>query len=232
MSATVPPSAEPARERRARRVIAALLVISALGFAAALVTYLKYAALWLRPPPRLPPCVLAARRGLVREEPVMGSIPHMTPEGNTVYLRPNEDRAVGCLGRMSSPVASALAGAFAEIEPAARMRALTAVMKNHVPRDPSADREALAAWMLVSGAMRALPETPETTATRDEIDQMNACRFAMRSTCSTRPPVPLLVWAAGVPSSFGLLFGAGVGVRALVHLVRERRRRKRAEATA
>ena len=102
-----------------------------------------------------------------------------------------------------------------------------AVMKD-VPRDPSADQDALAAWMIASAAMRALPETPETTAAKDEIDEMNACRFAMRSTCPTRPPIPNVVWAAGVPSSLGLLFGAGLGVRALVRRVRERRKRKSA----
>ncbi|MDI1482072.1 hypothetical protein [Polyangium sp. y55x31] len=228
MSATDSTSAEPARGRRARVVIAALLVISALGFAAALVSYRNYAAVWLRPPPRLPPCVLTARRLLSRDEPVTGSIPHVTPDGNTVYLRPAEDRAVSCLGRMSSKVASAYAAAFAELEPTARARALAAALKNQVPQDASADREALASWLLASAAMRALPETPETTAARDEIDQMNACRFAMRSTCPTRPPIPIVVWAAGVPSSLGLLFGAGVGVRALVRFVRERRRRRKA----
>ncbi|MDC3958625.1 hypothetical protein [Polyangium jinanense] len=227
MSATDSSSAEPARGRRTRIVVAALLVISALGLAAALVSYRQYAAVWLRPPPRLPPCVPGARRMLMHEEPVTGSIPHVTPEGSTVYLRPSEDRALSCLGRVSSKVASAYAGAFAEIEPTARARALAAVMKN-LPQDASADREALAAWMLSSAAMRALPETPETTAARDEIDQMNACRFAMRSTCPTRPSIPIVVWAAGVPSSLGLLFGAGLGVRALVRLVRARRRRKAA----
>ncbi|MDI3286167.1 hypothetical protein [Polyangium sp. 15x6] len=232
MSATDSSSAEPARGRRARIVIAAILVISALGFAAALVSYLQYASVWLRPPPRLPPCVVSARRMLSREEPVTGSIPHLTPDGSTVYLRPSEDRALSCLGRMSSKVASSFAAAFAELEPTARARAIAAAIKDHVPRDASADREALAAWMLASAAMRALPETPEITAAREEIDQLNACRFAMRSTCPTRPPIPIVVWAAGVPSSLGLLFGAGLGVRALVRAlarrVRERRRRKAA----
>ncbi|MDC0741044.1 hypothetical protein [Polyangium mundeleinium] len=228
MSASESPSAEPARGRRARHVTAALLVLSALGLAAAIVSYLQYAAVWLRKPPRLPPCVLSARRGLTREEPVMGSIPHMTSEGSTVYLRPAEDRAVVCLGRISTPVASAFASAFAEIEPAARARALAAAMKNHVPREASADQEAAAAWLIASGALRALPETPETTAAREEVDGANACRFVLRSTCPTRPPIPIVVWAAGVPSSLGLLFGAGLGVRAAVRLVRERRRRKAA----
>ncbi|MDI1432123.1 hypothetical protein [Polyangium sorediatum] len=228
MSATDSPSAEPARGRRARHVIAALLVLSALGLAGAIVSYFQYAAVWLRKPPRLQPCVLSARRALTREEPVMGSIPHLTQEGSTVYLRPAEDRAVVCLGRISTSVASAFAAAFVEIEPAARARALAVAMKDHVPREASADQVAASAWLIASGAMRALPETPETTAAREEIDGMNACRFVLRSTCPTRPPIPIVVWAAGVPSSLGLLFGAGLGVRAVVRTVRARRRRKAA----
>ncbi|MRG96930.1 hypothetical protein [Polyangium spumosum] len=228
MSATVPPSAEAARGRGARLRVAALLVISALGLGVALVSYFRYAAVWLRQPPRLDACAHVARRSLLQEEPVTGTIPHMTLEGSIVYLRPSEDRAVGCLGRMSSSLASAFAAAFAELEPAARARALATAMKDHVPQDPSADREAISAWVIASAAMRALPETPETTAARDEINQRNACRFRLRSTCPTRPPIPIVVWAAGVPSSLGLLFGAGLGVRALVRLVQRRRRRKAA----
>ncbi len=230
MSATVPASAEPTRGRRARLGLLALLVISALGFGAALVSYLRYADVWMRPPPRLPQCVLSARRILMHEEPVTGSIPHLTPEGNTVYLRPAEDRAVRCLARSSSTVASAFAAAFAEVLPVPRAQALSAALRDRVPRDPSADRDALSAWMLASAAMRAIPETPETTAARKEMDELNACRFAMRSKCPTRPPIPLVVWIAGVPSSLGLLFGAGLGVRALVHalvrVVRARRLRR------
>jgi len=232
MSASVPRSAEPARGRRARLVVITIVVISALGFAAALVSYMRYAAVWRRSPPPLDRCVPTARRALMQEELVMGSIPYLTPEGNTVYLRPNEDRAVRCLGRVSGSVASAFAGAFAELEPVTRSRALVTAMKDHVPRDPAADREALSAWMIAAAAIRALPETPETTAARQEVDQMNACRFVMRTPCPTRPPIPIVVWAAGVPSSLGLLFGAGAGVRALVGLVREWRRRKAKQAKA
>lgn len=226
MSATVPPAEGLETGRPARVRALALVGISALGLVVALVSYLKYAEVWLRPPPQLHPCVMSARRGLMREEPVMGSIPHLTREGNTVYLRPSEDRAVSCLGRMSSSVAAAFAAAFAELEPVARSRALAAAMRDHVPQDPAADREAIAAWMIASAALRALPESPETTAAQKEMDQRNACRFALRSPCPTRPPIPIVVWAAGIPSSLGLLFGAGLGARALVRVVRERRRRK------
>jgi len=213
--------------------LAAVIAVSAVGFAIALVSYLRYASVWLRSPPRLDRCVMASRRLLMREEPVTGSVPQPMPDGAMVYLRPNEARAVQCMGRSSSAVAAALTGAFAEIEPVPRAKALLGVLRDRVPRDASGDRDALAAWMIASGAFRAIPEAPETLAARQELDRLNACRFAgMRTPCPERPSIPGLVWATGVPSTFGLVFGAGMGIQALVRRLAERKRRKAEAAKA
>jgi hypothetical protein len=187
---------------------------------------------WMRSPPRMPGCVLHARRMLGHEELVSPSVPHKAPDGSTVYLRKAEARAVLCMDNVSPPHGERLAAALAETEPELRALELLKVLRDGVSRDPSADREALAVYLLTSAAIRALPELPETKAAAEELHQLNACRFSMRTPCPTRPPIPLLVWITGVPSALGLLFGMGVGVTALVTLVLERRRKRAAAKPA
>jgi hypothetical protein len=206
--------------------ILVIVVLSLLGLAVSGVTFQRYAAVWLRSPPRMPGCVLHARRSLGHEELVSPSVPHKAPGGDTVYLRKAEARAVLCMDTVSPQYGEHLAAALAETEPELRALELLKVLRDVVPRDAYADREALAVYLLASGAMRALPELPETKAAIEELQLLNACRFSMRSPCPSRPPIPMLVWIAGVPSALGLLFGMGVGVAVLVTRVRERKRRK------
>ena len=220
-----------------RRIGLAALFVASLGFALALVSYVRYANVWLRKPPRLPPCALVSRQGLLHEDPVTGSIPTFLEDGSTVYLRKPEDRAVRCMDRMSSPIAKSLAGAFAEIAPEARSKALVAVLRDHVPADPGADREAIAVYVFATAALRAMPDQEALAASRDELDQLNACRFSMRTPCKVRPPMPLVVYVAGAPSSLVLVAGLGFLLRGLVRSVIERWRTKallakaRAEST-
>lgn len=205
---------------------AALFVVAAIAATFALVSYLRYAAVWLRKPPQLSACAITSRQGLLREEPVTGSIPRVTEKGDTVYLRKSEERAVRCMERMKEPeTAKKLASAFAEVEPVARARGLVTLLRDEVPKDPAADRAALATYLFAAAAMRALPKQDETTAARDELDQLNACRFSMRTECRTRPPIPLVVWIAGIPSSLVFIVGAGWGLSALGSRLRAWRRK-------
>jgi hypothetical protein len=169
----------------------------------------------------------------LHEEPVTGSIPRVTAKGDTVYLRKAEDLAVRCMERMKAPeTAKKLAGALAEVEPVARARGLVALLRDDVPADPAADRAALATYLFAAAAMRSLPKQDETIAARDELDQLNACRFSMRTECRTRPPMPRVVWIAGIPSALVLVAGAGFGLSALGSRVRAWRldKKKKAEA--
>jgi len=216
-------------------VMIALLALSTGLFTLALVSYLRYADVWLRKPPRMPSCVRMARLLLMRDEPVTGSIPHMTRDGSTVYLRKADDRAVSCVSRVSTDAGKDLAAAFALEDPVAKARALASVVKG-MPADPSADREALASYLIAAAAIRALPKQAETDAAREEIEQLNACRFAMRSPCLTRPPVPMIVWITGVPSSLalavGLAFGLGAGSKAFGSRVAAWWRKRKADKLA
>ncbi|UQA60273.1 hypothetical protein [Polyangium aurulentum] len=221
-----------ARRMPKRSTILAIVVLSLVGLAVSGVTFQRYAAVWMRSPPRMPGCVLHARRSLGHEELVSPSVAHKAPNGETVYLRKSEARAVLCMDTVSPQQGEHLAAALAETEPELRALELLKVLRDQVSRDPSADREALAVYLIASGAMRALPELPETKAAIEELQLLNACRFSMRTPCPTRPPIPLLVWIAGVPSALGLLFGIGVGVAALVMRVQARRRKPVADAPA
>lgn len=203
-------------QKHKRIIIAAIGVATIVGAATTFYFYKRYADVWLKRPPRMPSCVLLSRRLLAREETVSGSIPYMAPDGNMVYLRPNEDRVVRCMGRLSAPTASFFAAAFAEVDPDKRARALAAILRDHVSTDTSADAEALAAYLITSAALRPLPKTEEIEKLHAELDQRNACRFAMpRTPCPSRPPIPMPVWIFGVPSSVGLVFSVGWGAKAI-----------------
>lgn len=197
-----------------------LVVLTLLGTAATGFFYKRYADVWLRHPPRMPACVLMSRRLLSHEESVSGSIPHMTPDGNMIYLRPAEDRAVQCLSRLSSSAASQLAAAFAEVDPDKRARALVAIPEEQISANPSADPEALAAYLITSAALRPLPKTDDLENLRSQLNTHNACRFAMRTPCPSRPPIPMPVWIFGVPSFMGLVVSFGWGGTAIAIRVR------------
>jgi hypothetical protein len=224
---------EALRRPRKRLVTIALFALAVAGLAASGTSYLRYASVWLRKPPGIPKCVYDMSRLLRRDEPVTGSIPHMTPDGRMVYLRKFEDHAVNCVKRVSSDVGSELVAAFAETEPGPRRVALREMARRYMAKDPSADREARVAYVIAAGALRALPKDAETDAAGNELDSLNACRFQMpRSQCATRPPVPIVVWVAGVPSSLVLTFGLGWGAKSLFFRARDwwlKRKAKRAE---
>jgi hypothetical protein len=204
-----------------RRILAIVVVtVSIIGAAIAFYFYKRHADVWLRSPPRMPACVLVSRRLLAQDENVSGSIPHMAPDGTMVYLRRAEDLAVSCMGRVSSPTASVLAAAFAEVDPDKRARALAAVVRDHVSTRASDDTEALAAYLITTAAIRALPKNQEIDDLRTELEQRNACRFVMRTPCPSRPPIPMPVWIFGAPSSVGIVVSIGWGAKTIATRVR------------
>jgi len=214
-----------------RRLVIALIVVSSfIGAAVAGLQFKRYADVWLRHPPRMPQCVLISQRLLSHPENVSGSIPHMAPDGNMVYLRPTEDRAIRCLSRLSTSTAGHFAAAFGEAEPEKRARALAAILRDHVSTEVSADSEALAAYLIASAAIRALPKSDEIDNLRKELQDRNACRFDMRSQCPIRPPIPKIVWFLGIPSSMGVVVTFGWGIKAglsrLVTWLKKRRASK------
>jgi hypothetical protein len=211
----------PARGRALRLALVVLPLLCAAGLAFAFVSYRRYAEVWLRPPPRMPGCVLAARRFLRHEEPVTGAFPHSTPNGSTVYLREGEDRAVRCVAGISQEFAAELSSALSEVDPGPRAQALLALVRT--PRDRSADAEALAGYLIASAAVRALPEGPETKAVLDEMEGLNACRFAMRTPCPSRPAMPASVYAASVPAGLLLLVWLGLLARVIFVWRREKK---------
>jgi hypothetical protein len=69
--------------------------------------------------------------------------------------------------------------------------------------------------MRASAALRGLPQdVAEVRAAAEELDQRHACRFDTRRTCPTRPPLPALVWLAGVPAALSLLALLWIGLAA------------------
>jgi hypothetical protein len=217
-----------ASHKRRRIITVAIGVATIIGAATTFYFYKRYAEVWLRSPPRMPACVLLTRRMLAHEETVSGSIPHMGPDGTMVYLRPNEDRAVRCMGRLSGPTAAHLAAAFAEVDPDKRARALAAILRDHISTQTSADAEALAAYFITTAALRALPKTEEIDKLREEAEQRTSCRFAMpRSKCPSRPPIPMPVWIFGGPSAVGLVVSLGWGAKSIGARVRAWRQKRR-----
>lgn len=215
-----------------QRVVVPLVVVSSLvGAAIAGFFFKRHADVWMRHPPRMPQCVLISQRLLSHPENVSGSIPHMGPDGNMVYLRPTEDKAVRCMSRVSSKTGTALAAAFGEVDLEKRARALAAIPREQISADASQDAEALASYLIASAAIRALPKSDEIDNVRKELQQHNACRFDMRSECPIRPPIPKIVWVFGVPSSVGLVVSFGWGVQAgLSRLVAWMKKRRAAKA--
>ncbi|NUQ77957.1 MAG: hypothetical protein HUU21_30860 [Polyangiaceae bacterium] len=211
----------------------AVLFVSLVGLGTAGLLYRRYAAVHLRPIAKMPRCVLLSNRGLARPSIVSGSEAYPTPEGE-VYLTPAENRAVSCLEqRISKPLAIKFALAFSEHEPEVRGLELLKTLRD-LPSDPTADREATAAYFLASAALRGLPDLPETTAAREELVQIHACRFATRRNCPTRPPIPILVWGMGIPSAIGagaslVVFGIA-GFRIARDRIRARRARRKAKS--
>ncbi|WP_437814503.1 hypothetical protein [Sorangium sp. So ce1078] len=214
-------AAPAAREGRAARSgvgarwVAALLALALSLGALAGVAYQRYAAVHLRALPRVPSCVRGARVALRRPVAVSGTEPRQTASGETVYLTLGEDRAVACALQLDEALARHLAGALAEQAPAQRAARLLELVRDRVPPDPAHDRSASAAYMMASAALRGLPEdAPEVRAAAEELDQRHACRFATRRPCPTRPPLPVLVWLAGVPAALSLLGLLGIGLAA------------------
>lgn len=204
-------------------VLAALIGLGTAGF-----SYKRYADEWLRPLVRPPRCVLPARLRLRKPVLASGTEPHDTPSGETVYLTPGQDEAVRCLKSVSKPLAAQLTAALVEEQPEVQGLEMLKLLRDQVPRDTDHDREAVTVYYLASAAVRGLPELPETKAALAELDLLHVCRFDVsRKPCPSRPPVPALVWIAGVPSSLVLLGMLGLLGRAgIMRAVAWRRARK------
>lgn len=205
-------------EKRAPLLLG-IAFVSLLGLLFATYTYRTYHAAQSRPPPGLPRCALGLSITLQTEETVSAAEPHIGPNGETIYLRPNEEKAVACVTLFERDLAKPLAGAFAETDPEKRGRAFIAVAKAAPPGVPG-DKWAYAAFMLGSGSLKSSPKTPAIKALADELEQVHACRFDTATVCATRPPEPLRIWLIGVPAGVGVgapfLLFAGEGIRRLL----------------
>ncbi|WP_437279502.1 hypothetical protein WME90_02800 [Sorangium sp. So ce375] len=197
------------------RGVAALLALALSLGAIAGVAYQRYAAVHLRALPKVPICVRGARVALRKPAAVSGTEPRQTASGETVYLTLGEDRAVACALQLDEALARHLAGALAEQAPAQRAARLLELVRDRVPADPAHDRAASAAYMMAAAALRGLPDdVAEVRAAADEIERHQACRFDTRRPCPTRPPLPVLVWLAGVPAALSVLGLLWIGLTA------------------
>ncbi|MGK3997259.1 hypothetical protein [Sorangium sp. So ce1024] len=212
------PAAQEGRAARAgvrERVTVALLAIALSLGAVAAISFQRYAAVHLRPLPKVPSCVRGARVALRKPVVVSGTEPRQTASGETVYLTLGEDRAVACALQFDEPLARHLTGALAEHDTAPRAARLVELVRDRVPADPAHDRSAAAAYMMASAALRGMPQdAPDVRAASREIELHHACRFATRRSCPTRPLPPLTVWLAGVPAALSLLALVGLGLAA------------------
>jgi hypothetical protein len=229
-----PPRDEPARTPRARR-FAWLALASALALAIAGTSYVRYASVWLREKPGLSRCVLAGAVRLAKPLPASGDAPRTTESGETVYLNDVDDAAVGCMAQFAPELAPKLTSAIMEPDADRRAAMLLALVKS-VPPDEDHDDAAYAAFRLGYGALQALPRTDAVIATDYAMLEVYGCRFDVEDKCPYRPPMPRLVFVAGMPGALGgaISLGAGLvaGVRALARRVRARRARKAAEREA
>ena len=218
--------------RRGLGLLGALLALTLAGGGIAGATYARYAAEHLRKRPGLPRCAIAARVQLRKPATVSGTEPRDTLTGETVYLTPDQDKAVSCASTIDKDLSRQLAGALAEPDPARRAAALTTLVRDQAEA-PRADLRTATAFMMASGALRSLPkELPEVKAANDEINRIYACRFDTKLQCPTRPPMPALVWITGVPAAGAALGLVGIGVATGAAALKEQRRRKREKAAA
>jgi hypothetical protein len=210
-------------------LLVALLVVALAGGAAAGLTYRSYAAVHLRKPAVLPSCVRRARIGLRKPVLTSGTEPRGTDTGETVYLTQAEERAVSCVSMVHEELSRRLAGVLAEHDPERRAQGLLRLVRDSAQPDPALDREVNTVYTLASAAFRALPkELPAVQAASDEVDAIFACRFDTRRPCPTRPPVPAVVWIAGVPAAASLLGLLWIGASAGIVRVRRGWRKTRA----
>lgn len=227
---------------RLRFFVAAICIGSAMGAATTWYHYNRHAEVWLRDPPKMPECVRISQRLLAHETAEKGSIPIMLGETLGWFLRPSEVEAVACISRfpsstrLSGPVGWSWSGpnttaerfslAFINLNPDARARILAETMREISP-DSSADREARAAYLIATAAIEAMPKTPEIEALEEGMAQRYACRFVTRTPCASRPPIPDIVWIAGIPSTFGIVGILGLAMVVLgarAHAVGQRNR--------
>lgn len=209
-------------------------LLSILGLAGAGASYWRYKNEWLRDQPKVNPCLLAAERRLPKVEPISGVEAHATPTGETVYLRPTDDRAASCMRLISRPVSAQLAEAYAIVDEEPRAQALAAVLADVRARHPDDEALIYATYMLTAPAM--VGEAPPVKEAKRAIVEDFACRYDNGDACARRPGMPVVVYALGVPGALGLatLLGAlgRVGFIRIRGWYVARRERKRAAAAA
>jgi len=228
--ATMP--ASPGAPRLIPRFAWWMLLGASLGVAISATVLYQHASEWMRGRPRVTRCISVGSRILKRPEPVAGVEPHATPTGETVWLRPNEDRAVRCLSGTSAEQAPKLAAALALLDDEPRARALGALVRE-LPTEAEYDRIAFSVYLCASGALAGLPQDlPVVVEQQKAIDGIMDCRFDRAGVCAARPSIPIVVWVPGVPAAVALLVVLGVFGRAGVLAIVRRRRRKREERAA
>jgi len=220
-------TSEPASPRAGRtRAFGALLLLSLIGLAIAGVTYRRYASVHLREPPTLAGCVILTWYDIHKhpDPDVAGISPRQTPSGETVYLRPNEDKAVDCLLLIDKELSARFTAAFTQMEPEARARGFLALLESISP-NVADDPQAEATFLIGSASLWILPKTPAIKEIGARFNQLHDCRFKTKGPCPSRPPMPGLVLYAGAPSALLALI-------ALVGLAPEAVRRVRARRAA
>ena len=173
--------------------------------------------------------MLAGAGRLAKPLPASGDAPRTTSTGETVYFNDADDEAVRCAAQFDPALAPKLTTALVEPDPD-RRAALLVAMVGEVPPDADHDDAAYAAFRLAYGALSPLPRTDAVIAADYALLELYGCRFDVEDACPARPPIPRVVFVAGVPSAVGaavsIAVGAVAGVRAIAARWRAWRARK------
>lgn len=205
---------------RRERTLVALAILGAALLAVAGWTFFRYAREHLRKPPTVDFCFVVVQAALPELPDASGTERHEFDDGEVVYLREDEDRAVRCAFQfVSEPYAERVAHALAEAEPDARARAVRALVEQ-APPGPRGDAEFEIAYDIASGALEGLRSSPVVDEASFVVAESRACRFRTDEPCATRPPLPWQVPAFGLPGVAAVAPGLALALGALARWLR------------
>ena len=148
----------------------------------------------------------------------LGSLKSDTPDGQLVVL--SRDLAFAKAVPDIAPTMQSALDRWDKVE-AALMR---------VSDDLNAGRISDAMAFDPANALSPLPRTDAVIAADYALLELYGCRFDVEDACPARPPIPRVVFVAGVPSAVGaavsIAVGAVAGVRAIAARWRAWRARK------
>jgi hypothetical protein len=205
---------------RRERTVVGLAIVGVALVAVAGFTLSRYAREHLRKPPLVDSCFVFLRPSLAALPDASGTERHEFDDGEVVYLREEEDKAVRCAFQfVSDAYAERVARALGEPEPESRARAVRALVEQ-APPGPRGDAEFEISTDIASGVLGGLPHSPVVDEASFVIAESHACRFGTDEPCARRPPLPWLVPALGLPGVAALIPGLALALGAALRRIR------------